>query len=87
MFELGSASVIAAALRASRDELDLARRRVTGARHSAPDGYSSGWLGPAGWAYGHALALLDRDLDAAADLLRAASDLTSTALYQLGHGD
>jgi hypothetical protein len=87
MFELGSQSVIAAELRASRDEVDLARRRVSGERHSAPDGNSSGWVGPAGWAYRHALALLERDLDAAADLLRAASDLTSTALYQLGHGD
>jgi hypothetical protein len=87
MFELGSQAVIAAQLRASRDDVDLARRRVSGARHSAPDGNSSGWVGPAGWAYRRALELLDRDLDAAADLLRAASDLTSTALFQLGHGD
>jgi hypothetical protein len=87
MFELGSQSVIAAELRTSRDELDLARRRVSSASQSAPDGNSTGWVGPAGWAYQHALALLDRDLDAAADLLRAASDLTSAALYQLGHGD
>jgi hypothetical protein len=87
MFELGTQSVIADELRASRDELDLARRRVTGARRTAPAGNSSGWVGPAAWAYRRSLALLDRDLDASADLLRAASDLTSAALFQLGHGD
>ena len=87
MFELEAQSAIVAELRASRDELDSARHRVTSARQSAPDGNSSGWNGPAGWAYRRVLTLLDRDLDGAAELLRSASDLTSAALYQLGHGD
>lgn len=87
MFEPGTRPVVAAELRTSRDDLDFARRRVASAARSAPDGNSSGWAGPAGWAYRRALALLERDLDAAAELLRSASDLTSAALYQLGHGD
>jgi hypothetical protein len=87
MFELGTQSALAADLRASRDELDFARRRVASACQLAPDGRSSGWVGPAGWAYRRALALVQRDLGAAAELLRSASDLTSAALYQLGQGD
>jgi hypothetical protein len=87
MYELGMQSVVAAELRESRDELDFALRRVACAEQSAPDGNSSGWVGPAGWAYRRALALLDRDLHAAAELLRSASDLTSAALWQLGHDD
>jgi hypothetical protein len=85
MFELATQTVVAAELRESRAELDFARHRV--AAQSAPDGGSSGWVGPAGWAYRRALALLSRDLDAAVELLRSASELTSAALYQLGHDD
>ena len=87
MFEWGTQSTLAGELLISRDDLDSARRRVASARQSAPDGGLSGWVGPAGWAYRRALALLDHDLDAAMDLLRSASDLTAAALYQLGHGD
>jgi hypothetical protein len=94
MVDLGSLSAVAA-LRESLDELDFARRRVASAAQtgpisaaqSAPFGGASGWVGPAGWAYRRALTLLGRDLDAVEELLRSASDLTSAALYQLGHGD
>ena len=87
MFETGTSVGLAAGLRESRDELDLARRRVTGAAHAVPSGHSSGWLGPAGWAYRQSVALLDREVQEAAELLRSASDLTSAALYELGHSD
>jgi hypothetical protein len=87
MFELGTGPALAVKLRESRDELDFARHRVTGAVQIAPHREPSGWNGPAGWAYQRSLALLNRDLDAAVALLRSASDLTSAAIYELGQSD
>jgi hypothetical protein len=87
MFELGTASVLVAKLRESRDELDSVRHRVTGAAQIAPHSDASGWSGPAGWAYQRSLELMNRDLDAAVGMLRSASDLTSLAIYELGQGD
>jgi hypothetical protein len=87
MFATGMELALAAGLRESRDELDFSRRRVLSAAQLVPGGHSSGWLGPAALAYRHSLTLVDHDLQAAAELLRSASDLTSAALYELGDHD
>jgi hypothetical protein len=87
MSGLETASVIVAELRESKDELDFARHRVTSAAQLAPTRNPSGWSGPAGWAYQRSLALVNRDLDAAVELLRSASNLTSAAISQLGYSD
>jgi hypothetical protein len=87
MFELETGPALAVRLRESRDELDFARHRVTGAAQVAPHHEPSGWKGPAAWAYQRSLVLLNRDLDAAVALLRSASDLTSAAIHELGQGD
>jgi hypothetical protein len=87
MFEGASEFAIAADLRQTRERLTIARHRLVDTVALAPRPDASGWSGPAGWAYQHALAALARELEAALELLRSAADLTAAALYEVGQGD
>ena len=87
MFEPGSAIALAAELREGRDQLTVVRHRVIAAAQSVPGSSQHGWVGPAGEAYHRSLELLRREVSAAAELLRSASDLTTAALFELGQRD
>ena len=87
MFDETTGFAVAAGLRETRDRLTSARQRLNGVAHSVPRPDASGWSGPAGWAYQHSLALVAREVEAAVELLRSASDLTGAALYEVSHGD
>jgi transposase len=87
MLDEATGFAIAGELRQTRDRLTFAGHRLVGTAESAPRPDASGWAGPAGWAYQHALAVVAREVEAAVELLRSAADLTSAALYEMGQGD
>jgi uncharacterized protein YukE len=75
---------LAAELAASARELDALRARVEQQCESLPTVETSGWNGPASWAYQLSLALLHRQTQAATELLRCAADLSAAAAFEAG---
>jgi hypothetical protein len=87
MYEMLTSSALAAELTESARELDALRARVELQCDSFPTVETSGWSGPASWAYQLSLALLQRQTRAATELLRCAADLSAAAAFELGqHG-
>jgi len=84
---LANAAVFAEAQELSRraDELAALARRVESEGRSQPRMSAAGWSGPASWACDVALAALRREIDTATELLRCATDLTSTAAWAVSH--
>jgi hypothetical protein len=67
----------------ARDQLRLVSARIAEAAAAAPRREASGWNGLAADAYQRALDQLGRELDAAQQLVRSATDLISSAVFEL----
>jgi hypothetical protein len=83
MHEFVTGAALAAELTAYARELDALRSRVETQARSLPTVESSGWSGPASWAYQLSIALLHRQTLAATDLLRCAADLSAAAAFEV----
>jgi uncharacterized protein YukE len=84
MFELAASAGVTAELEQARSQLRSIAGRVADAGESAPHRDASGWDGLAAHAYQRSLDQLGREIEAAQQLLRSATDLVGAALFELG---
>ena len=78
-----TATGLAAELSDTSDELRALANRVQHEGEARPRIELSAWTGPANWACQLSLAVLDRDIEAATELLRCAADLASAAAWEV----
>jgi hypothetical protein len=83
MHDLASSTALAAELSDSSDALRSLTTRVRNESESRPRIDTSEWSGPASWACQLSLTLLAREIEAAAELLRCAADLTAAAAWEV----
>jgi hypothetical protein len=82
-----SSSGLATELTDTSDELRALAHRLQREGEARPRIELSAWTGPANWACRLSLAVLDRELEAATELLRCAAELTSAAAWEVrSHG-
>ena len=77
------ASGLAAELTDTSDELRGLAHRVQREGEARPRVELSAWTGPANWACRLSLAVLDREIEAATELLRSAAELTAAAAWEV----
>lgn len=82
MPEMTSSAALAREFSEASAELAALTRRVQRERDAQPRIDASQWSGPASWACQLSLALLAREMDAAVELLRCASDLAGAAAWE-----
>jgi hypothetical protein len=78
-----SALGLAAELTDTSDDLQALANRVQHEGETRPRIELSVWAGPANWACRLSLAVLDREIEAATELLRSAANLTSAAAWEM----
>jgi uncharacterized protein YukE len=84
--EMAATGALSVELAEARDQLRLVAARIAEAATTAPRREASGWNGPAADAYQRALDQLARELEAVQQLVRSATDLMSSAVFELaGH--
>jgi uncharacterized protein YukE len=82
--ELAATGALSVDMVQARDQLRLVAARIAEAAASAPRREASGWNGLAADSYQRALDQLARELDAAQQLVRSATDLMSLAVFEVG---